>query len=101
MKSTNKTVANAVAARNATAVNADMDVRKVEADANAWIAAIKKAAQEKSKAEALGKRLRRVFVQDWRAVVESTELQAIEKKIKAVHDDASYLDTSSTGFYTA
>lgn len=77
----------------------DVDPRKVEADANAWISAIKTAAQAKRKAAEIGKRLYDVFY-NTPVAEESQEINKIARKIAAVFEDASYLNRASTAFFT-
>ena len=93
MEITNRIVANAVATMNET-----VDVSKVEADVNAWIAAIRQAAKAKRQAHEIGKRIKKVAGR--REILDNPGLESVLKKANSVYDDASYVKTSQSDFET-
>lgn len=79
-------------------MNATVDVSKIEADVNAWIAAIRQAAKAKRQAHEIGKRIKKVAGR--REILDNPGLESVLKKANSVYDDASYVKTSQSDFET-
>lgn len=95
-RSSNAVVRNALAA--VATMNATVDVSKIEADVNAWIAAIRQAAKAKRQAHEIGKRI--IKVAGRREIQDNPGLESVLKKANSVYDDASYVKTSQSDFAT-
>lgn len=100
VRSSNAVVRNALATLGSgiEAANATVDVSKIEADVNAWIAAIRQAAKAKRQAHEIGKRIARVSGQ--KDIRDNPGLESVLKKANSVYDDASYVKTSQSDFAT-